>query len=49
MGFDYQATENGEFKLIITEYGTGDILDEIHLTGLKPFQRLNREVIIGER
>lgn len=49
MSFDYQATEEGQFLLVITDSATGEKLGEVYLSGLSPFQRLNREVIIGER
>jgi len=49
MGFDYQATEEGQFLLIISDYETGENLGEIYLSGLKPFHKLAREVLVGAR
>lgn len=49
MSFDYLATEKGNFLLEIRDYETGTVLGEVCLKNLKPFQRLTREVIIGER
>ena len=47
MGCDYLATEEGQFLLVISDYETGTKLGEIYLSGLTPFQRLDREVLIG--
>ena len=49
MFFDYKATEKGEFLLEISDYETGQILGTVHLVDLKPFHRLSRGIIIGER
>ena len=47
MGCDYLATKEGQFLLVISDYETGRKLGEIYLSGLKPFQRLDRAVSVG--
>jgi len=47
MGCDYIATEEGQFLLVISDYETGEKLGEVYLTRLKPFHKLDREVLMG--
>jgi len=47
MGFDHQATKEGQFLLIVSDYETGEKLGEIYLSGLKPFHKLDQEVLMG--
>jgi len=48
MGFDYRATKEGQFLLIVSDYETGEKLGEVYLSGLRPFQKLDKEVMIGD-
>lgn len=48
MSFDYQATAEGDFLLEIRDWKTGMLLGEVCLQGLNPFQKLSREVLIGD-
>lgn len=49
MGFDHQATKEGQFLLVISDYETGEKIGEMYLSRLKSFHKLYQEVLMGVR
>ena len=47
MGHDYRADKNGVFELHFIDCETGERIKDVYLTGLKPYQRMNCDLITG--